>query len=588
MAADYNTISVLDPQYDPAYAAMLLRQKALSDQLMQQSAEPLQGQMVSNHYVAPSWTQGLSKMFQSYEGAKMGVQSSGTLAKMQAAALRNVFANMTGGQQPMVPGANSTALAAGAAGNNPMPGSPPTLSDGTAAPPSMIPPSLANNVGPTNRNAALATALRGNGMPAQDTPAPASASGIPPQALGQIMAGSMLGMPDAYASTILSPYQATDATKMAMAAGVDPRQANEGALTKNNYIPFNILRPGNTILDPLTHQPIFTSPDMDSGAMIRWNNGQPSAMQIPGMSAIQSDLAYQKARGAARIAPAPVTYGQNGRVLPAQTQAQWADQVGSNGPPAIPQNNPAQPGVLGQMGNETLPAPTWTPNWQGNKIGPSPQEQGTLAPQFGVQQGREAQQAELSKKWTDLNSQNSQAQTTTSYLQNIKSLANNAAVGPQSDKRDFVNGLISLLPGVQERATNAVTANDLLDKYSNQIVARLGQGGMGTDAARSILQSAYPGAHMNLPAINEAVDNLVGANEMIKAKTALLSPPSAQRDPIGYQQKEVIFDQNADPRLWQYKSIAGTPQGKIFLQSVLKQDPQFLQKAQALHQIGAF
>jgi hypothetical protein len=32
----------------------------------------------------------------------------------------------------------------------------------------------------------------------------------------------------------------------------------------------------------------------------------------------------------------------------------------------------------------------------------------------------------------------------------------------------------------------------------------------------------------------------------------------------------------------------GTPQGKLFLQNILKQDPQFMQKAQALHQIGAF
>lgn len=202
----------------------------------------------------------------------------------------------------------------------------------------------------------------------------------------------------------------------------------------------------------------------------------------------------------------------------------------------------------------------------------------------GVVVGKEGLQTSLKQKWSDLNAQNQQAQTSTSYLQNIKGLAGKAAVGPASDKIDYINGLLSLVGS--QKATDAVTANDLLDKYSNQIVSRLGQGGMGTDAARQILASAYPSAHMNLPAINEAVDNIVGANDMVKSKAALLAPHAANLDPIAYQQKELAFDQNADPRIWQFKNIQDPATKKAFAQSVLKQDPNFIQKLHVLDDLG--
>ena len=207
----------------------------------------------------------------------------------------------------------------------------------------------------------------------------------------------------------------------------------------------------------------------------------------------------------------------------------------------------------------------------------------------GVVTGKEGQQKALQDRWTALNAQNQQAQTTNSYLQNIKGLASKAAVGPMSDKIDFANGLLSLLPNElgAQKATDAVTANDLLEKYYNQIVARLGQGGMGTDAARAILTSAYPGAHMNLQAINEAVDNLVGANNMIQSKASLLGQHAANLDPIAYQKNEMVFDQNADPRIWQWNNIRDPAQRTAFAKTLMQQDPTIVHKIQALEQIGA-
>lgn len=62
------------PQDNPELPVIMRRQR-MAEQLLQQSQEPLQGQMVSGHYVAPSWTQGLAKVMQSYMGRK-GVEEA--------------------------------------------------------------------------------------------------------------------------------------------------------------------------------------------------------------------------------------------------------------------------------------------------------------------------------------------------------------------------------------------------------------------------------------------------------------------------------------------------------------------------------
>lgn len=204
----------------------------------------------------------------------------------------------------------------------------------------------------------------------------------------------------------------------------------------------------------------------------------------------------------------------------------------------------------------------------------------------GANAAATSQQSELSKKWTDLTAQNQQAQSVISNLQNIKTLAGKAATGPQSDRLNYVNGLLSLAGS--EQATDMVTANNLLDKYSNQITARLGQGGLGTDAARAILQSAYPNSHMTQGAINEAADNLIGAQQMVQAKARMLAPLRNANDAAGYNNKELAFDQSADPRIFQYAGIKDPTARAAFAKNLIQQDPSVVQKIQNLQQLGAF
>lgn len=49
----------------------IARKTRYAEALRRQSEEPMQGQMVSGHYVAPSWTQGLAKMLSAYGAGKM-------------------------------------------------------------------------------------------------------------------------------------------------------------------------------------------------------------------------------------------------------------------------------------------------------------------------------------------------------------------------------------------------------------------------------------------------------------------------------------------------------------------------------------
>jgi len=57
------------PSDNPELPQIMQRQR-MAQMLLQQGQEPLQGQMVSGHYVAPSWTQGLAKGLQTYMGQK--------------------------------------------------------------------------------------------------------------------------------------------------------------------------------------------------------------------------------------------------------------------------------------------------------------------------------------------------------------------------------------------------------------------------------------------------------------------------------------------------------------------------------------
>lgn len=546
----------------------LQRQQALADALRQQSLESTPSEVVSGRVVPKGILGAIAPLLR----AGLANKTQDNVSQGQIGLTKAYSDYLTNSANSALPGNSQPA---------PQPQAPTGMTqDGQTVPTSSAPSGQA--IGDAG---GMSVPVSPNAAPAQPSPQP-SGPQISPQ-LRQAYIGLLrMGNTDGANKLLEMAWQTqmpTDAAKDVAAAYGNGPDANAAYRAKVN--PPLSMRQGNTMIDPVTHQPIFTSPDMDSGAMIKWNNGQPSAVQIPGMTAIQGDLARAKAGGAASYQIAPQTYGNNNQPLPAQTVKEMVD---GNGQP-LSTTDQAAVAAFNQAGRPADAPFAVAPN-QAGKVSPvAPPGRGSLVPQLGAATGQEAAQKTLDTRFSALQDQNTNAQTVISNLENIKQQALKAATGPFSDKKDFVNGLIStFVPGEQARATDAVTANDLLDKYSNQIVAKLGQGGMGTDAARSIIQSAYPNAHMTPQAISDAAENLKGSQQLIQAKTALLSPHGNARDPIAYQQKEQVFDQNADPRLFQLRNMDAAS-AQAYLSKLPPQVQADLRaKAQALKGLGIF
>ena len=99
---DYNTAPMQDmPQDDTMMQLDLKRKLALADALRQQQMP--EGQMVSGHYVAPSWTQYLANAIGKYQGIKQEKEALGqfgeyqkTKQQKQADALKQLTGDLTG------------------------------------------------------------------------------------------------------------------------------------------------------------------------------------------------------------------------------------------------------------------------------------------------------------------------------------------------------------------------------------------------------------------------------------------------------------------------------------------------------------
>lgn len=63
-------------------AVQIMRRQQMAKTLLEQSQDPLQGQMVSGHFVAPSWTQQLAKGLQGYLGNKTLKEADQAMAAM--------------------------------------------------------------------------------------------------------------------------------------------------------------------------------------------------------------------------------------------------------------------------------------------------------------------------------------------------------------------------------------------------------------------------------------------------------------------------------------------------------------------------
>lgn len=438
---------------------------------------------------------------------------------------------------------------------------------------------------------------------------PAGALGLPGMnPMQSLMSYSM--NPDKYMESYLKGFTPNDTTIGARQGGVDPQMANRLKLIKESTDP-KILgmqqagmgpmqiyqaifgeaaktaeidrKGGNQYLNTLTGEsgmvPKIPENANPIGSPLP-NGSLPGVAPIAGGAGVISSNAAAQERAKEENKFVTGVPGPGG----VPTSGFVSDVVGSPASGAAPTFNIGDPAVARQQivasGDKNLLA-QFDRQYPQSKViqGQTPAEA----------KGAADSQGAVTQSWEKLSSDNRQAQTVISRLQNIKSLAPKAISGTESGRLDYLNGLLSVA-GIQS-ATDAKTASDLVDKNAAQISSalRMGSGSGGSDALQSLLQAANPNRHMTKEAINEAVDQLTASQELVQAKARLLQPNAIGpgRNPDTYATRETVFDQNADPRIWQYKAISDPAQRKAFAQRVMKQDPQFADKIKALEGIGA-
>ena len=598
-------------------AALLDQRQMLAQALLQRGLTPMQGHMAGDVYVGPHPLEALGNLVSAWQGNKNLQQVAQDRASLAAQAYA---AQLQANEPQRAPSFTQPQVSS-------------TASD-----------ALSGGGGPTNANAQKMAQMLVGQQPADPgaPPNPRNPLNLPAELVTGYQAGYI---PKEVFETQAALFKPTEATVQARQGGLDPTQANRQAFDKTVTDPTILkLRQAGFTDDQIKR---FVYADQAKGAEIDRKAGNqyynfatgesgmvpkipenanpvggigPNGALPGGVSPIPGALPMAQANaGATEAGKAPynIVEGFDPKLqAPVKNYAGNAMQIP---PPFVPgQASPPPPVAAGV--NRPASGGNRTARTAGQVVPPDIQAQrdqerlsilrqerakptnsaadnaaldreiasipGGLqsGPSLGAPKAADAAQEQLSKKFATLQEQNGQAQPTISYLQNIKGLAEKAATGQFTERLQLIN---SLLAPFSEKATDATTANNLLEKYGNQIVARLGQGGLGTDAARSILQSAYPNAKMNKAAINDAADNIIGAQEMLMAKAKLLSPHGNAKDPVAYQQAELAFDQAADPRIWQWKAIKDPAARAAFAKKLQQQDPGIGAKIQSLEKMGA-
>lgn len=556
------------------------QQLALAQALRGQSLQPIQAPGGQNGRISP--LSALAQALNAYGSKGMLQDATHDFAGAQAAQARMqgqmlAQANAEPAPQP----APAPAPDSGAAPAQPAPVAPQPASGAAPADAGAMPAPA----GPAAPAAAPPTASQ----PAGDSPEAAQARDLRQrggmlEALGYSEKAKTLydqaGQIEARIRDRATPAP-TDTEKLLLSQGVQRgspqwNQALAGAVSKANYVAPVQVAQGNVALDPRTNQPIMQNPKMADGMAADFSNPmKPTASAVPGYAAGNAANVGAAEGAKADAAIRDVTL-PNGATVPMRAGPAAAAGSASWTGGQLPPQALAQLQAGAAQGNPDAKA----------ALAAYQQAQPQLGADPTIQAARTNKQTALAEKWRPLNDAVSNAQTINSRLDTIKDLATRASTGQFADKLQFSNSLLSLAGS--EKATDAATAKALLDKNASQIVAQLGQGGLGTDAARAIIGSAYPNSHMPAPAIAEAVDNLKAANSMQVAKAGVLQQHMLNNDPVAYQKAETQFNAAADPRIFQWHAMPAGDAKNAYARKLMQQDPAIAKRISSLDSMGAF
>ena len=128
-------------------------------------------------------------------------------------------------------------------------------------------------------------------------------------------------------------------------------------------------------------------------------------------------------------------------------------------------------------------------------------------------------------------------------FQNIKKFAPDSFTGVGGQRKELAAGILNAvgIPAYEQEKVNT----EELAKNS----ALLALAGGNTDAARALAEIATPNKKLNEKAILAIADQMIGIENMKIARAGYLTP--VQNDATQYSQRQLQFNQVADPRIFQ-------------------------------------
>jgi len=164
-----------------------------------------------------------------------------------------------------------------------------------------------------------------------------------------------------------------------------------------------------------------------------------------------------------------------------------------------------------------------------------------LAPQIASTIG--ANTGIANKDWEDTYNASKEAQPRIAIFQNIKKIAPEGFTGVGAERKKLAAGILNAAGIDAYTAEN--TATDELAKNTRLLALA----GGNTDAARAMAEIANPSGKMTLQAIKEVSDQMIGVERLKEKRAEYLG--QFRNDPVKYQEKSQLFNQFADPRIFQ-------------------------------------
>lgn len=212
--------------------------------------------------------------------------------------------------------------------------------------------------------------------------------------------------------------------------------------------------------------------------------------------------------------------------------------------PAVQMQLPPGTELVARPGDETGLPP-------GTKylLGPQGQSRGVTPEQMSRPYATGQAPAEMAATqvtnadWADTSKRAADAQQRIGIFQNIKKFAPDAFTGVGGSRKELAAGVLNAA-GIPAYEAEKVSTEELAKNS-----ALLALAGGNTDAARALAEIATPNKKLNEKAIKDIANQMIGIEKMAQAKAQFLGPVSG--DQAKYQERLAVFNQVADPRLFQ-------------------------------------